>query len=95
MKLPSERTILRKIEFILDNAVDRELFAVEWSRACARALHGKSHDKLVQLLEEWYATAETDAIPGARKAIFKAHAQRISGRLKGTVRRQPVSSPGE
>ncbi len=95
MKLPSERTILRKIKFILDNAVDRELFTVEWSRACARALHGQSHEKLVQLLEEWYATAETDAIPGAREAIFKAHAQRLSGRLKATCRRQPVPGPSE
>ncbi len=93
MKLPSKRTILRKIKFILEHAVERELFTLEWSQACLGVLYGESHEKLMTLLDEWYATAEMDAIPGMRETAIRARARAESGRVEGVCREYAPSDP--
>lgn len=80
MSAVNMRSLRYKIRFILKNAEAVDDFVAELAEASVDAIQTGKYDALVQLIDEWYATADVDSIPRLREKALKAHRQIKGGR---------------
>ena len=80
----------KKIAWILNNIENRDAFLHDLFRAISLSVKKNDTYPLIVCIEEWYATAEINAIPGMKKRIWEAYnkipnksARRGSGKRKG------------
>jgi len=65
----------RKIRWILQHIDNKEAFLYALIESVIVALEQKDMQPFKEMLETWEASAEIDAIPGAKKRIWRAYAQ--------------------
>ena len=92
MRIPTSRTLKKRINFILEHAVDRDDFIRDLPAICLRAAETGSREQLVEFIDSWFATAEIDSIPGMRKGILDGMEAIRSGKLPKGCR---VYRPGD
>ncbi len=63
----------KKIAWILDHVENRDVFLRDLFVAISLAVKTGSIDPLITCIEEWYATAEINAIPGMKQRIWDAY----------------------
>ncbi len=71
----SHATNSNKIAWILDHIENQDVFLRDLFRAISVSVKKNDTCPLIVCIEEWYATAEINAIPGMKKRIWKAYAK--------------------